>query len=265
MFRQRLLTALVLVPLVLFAIYYANAWILGTIVLLLIALGGWEWLQLIPLNDFKYKCVFLVFLILAVGLGSLGYVYWLIGGLLLWALILFAVVTFPVSQALWGHRFLVAGACFLLLPLAANTLVVLYQQPQGKNLVVYLLCLVWATDIGAYLAGKRWGATKLIPMVSPGKTVEGTFGGFSLAMLVAVVGYFYFKPNAAVIWYAVAIGTVFISMLGDLFISMLKRRSKIKDTGHIFPGHGGVLDRIDSLIAALPVFYFGLSFLVLGR
>ena len=142
------------------------------------------------------------------------------------------------------------------------TLVAIYQQAQGKQLVVYLLFLVWAADTGAYLAGKRWGRHKLIPAVSPGKTIEGTLGGMLLALLVAYLGTYYFNPHSAVIWYAIAGGIALISIVGDLFISMLKRRSKLKDTGSIFPGHGGVLDRIDSLIAAMPLFYYcGLFYL----
>lgn len=265
MFRQRLLTALVLVPLVLLAIYYANMWLLGVVVVLFVVIGGWEWLQLVPIHSLMSKIIFLLVLFLAMVLCAKVFDYWLISGLVLWGFILFVVLTFPVSQFLWGHRIIVGGACLLLLPLSVNTIANLYQQVQGKNLIVYLLCLVWATDTGAYLAGKRWGSHKLIPVVSPGKTWEGTFGGIILAMLVAVIGYIYFNPFSVVSWFVVALGTIVISMLGDLFISMLKRRSKLKDTGHIFPGHGGVLDRIDSLIAALPLFYYGLSFVVIGR
>ena len=265
MFRQRLLTALVLVPLVLLAIYYANVWLFGSVVLVFVAIGGWEWTQLVPINSLLKKCIFIFALLVAAGFSDYLIRYGLIGGLFLWLLILFAVLTYPTSQSVWGHRSLVGGACLLLLPLFASSFVAIYQHEQGKNLIIYLLCLVWATDTGAYLIGKRWGCTKLIPLVSPGKTVEGALSGFLLAMLVALIGYFYFKPNSGVIWCLVAVGTALISMLGDLFISMLKRRSKLKDTGHIFPGHGGVLDRLDSLIAASPLFYYGLSFLVIGR
>ena len=137
----------------------------------------------------------------------------------------------------------------------------IYGDPQGKHLIVYLLCLVWATDTGAYLGGKRWGSIKLIPNVSPGKTLEGACSGFLFAMMVASIAYFCFKPHAILPWYSLAIAIALISMLGDLSISMLKRRTQVKDTGSIFPGHGGVLDRIDSLIAAAPLFYCGLQYL----
>lgn len=137
----------------------------------------------------------------------------------------------------------------------------LYQLEQGRDLVVYLLCLVWATDIGAYLAGKQWGKHKLIPDVSPGKTQEGALGGMAMAMLVTIVGCIYFNPYSVGIWFVISFVTILISMLGDLFMSMLKRRAKVKDTGGIFPGHGGMLDRLDSLIAASPILYCGLLYM----
>lgn len=263
MFRQRLLTSLVLVPLVLLAIYYANMWLLAAVVLGLTLVGAWEWTQLIPIKHVVNKVLFIITVLLGVGLSRYWLDAWLIAGLLSFGLLLLAVLTFPASQTLWGQRYIVAGVCLLLLPLFANTLGAIYEHTQGKSLIVYLLCLVWATDIGAYLAGKQCGRHKLIPRVSPGKTIEGAVGGFLLALFVAVLGYFYFHPHSAVAWYVVAVAVSLISTLGDLLISMFKRRSKIKDTGQIFPGHGGVLDRLDSLIAAAPLFYYGLSFVVI--
>jgi CDP-diglyceride synthetase len=265
MFKQRLLTVLLLVPIVLLAIYYGNFWFLCGVLLLLVAIGGWEWLQLISIHTLLNKFYFMSALLLLAGfcIFSLSY-YWFISGLMLWVLIFIALLTFPTSQAIWGHRILVGGACLLLLPLFASTMIIVYEHTEGRDLLVYLLCIVWAADTGAYLTGKWFGHHKLIPLISPGKTVEGTLGGFLLAMVVASIGYFYFKPESWSIWYSVAAATTFISMVGDLFISMLKRRSQLKDTGRIFPGHGGVLDRIDSLIAAAPLFYYGLSFVELG-
>ena len=256
MFKQRLLTTLVLVPLVLMAIYYANSWVLGGLVVLLSVLLGWEWLQLIPIQRGAYKALFIVVLLCLIWPAVRWQHTWLLVDIIFWGFILVAVVTYPASQRVWGYRMMVAVAGLLLLPLMASTMSALYQQPNGKNAIVYLLCLIWATDIGAYLAGKQWGRHKLIPAVSPGKTVEGSLGGILLAMLVAGIGGVYFKPEHRMSWFVVALLTALLSMLGDLLISMLKRRCQIKDTGHIFPGHGGVLDRLDSLIAALPVFYF---------
>ncbi|WP_133127921.1 phosphatidate cytidylyltransferase [Legionella nagasakiensis] len=264
MFKQRLLTSLVLVPLVLIAIYFAAPWILAVVILLLLIIGGWEWLHLIPVFRLLPKCVFILALVLMTWLSTYWLDYWLFAGLILWGLILVAVLTFPASQSFWGFPAIVGSACLLLLPLFANSLGAIYQFPQGKDLVVYLLCLVWAADIGAYLSGKSWGRMKLIPQVSPGKTMEGSVGGVLLAMLVALIAYLYFRPASAILWFSISLSTVFISILGDLFISILKRRCKLKDTGHVFPGHGGVLDRLDSLIAALPLFYCGLRYIPPG-
>jgi len=259
MFKARLLTSLVLVPLVLGLIFYANMWVLGAIILLLVVLGGWEWLQLVPVQKPLNKGLFIAALLFLVYVCFYSLTFWLVAGLVLWAFILLAVVAYPKSEKWWGYPCVVGGACLLLLPLFANTLAGIYQHEQGSGYILYVLCLVWAADIGAYLAGKACGRHKLIPLVSPGKTLEGSFGGVLGVIGVATIGFFYFKPGMMGYWYALAIGTGLISMLGDLFISMLKRRSKLKDTGRIFPGHGGLLDRLDSLIAAAPFFYCGLS------
>ena len=255
MFKQRLLTTLILVPLVLMAIYYASVPVLGILVLLLTVLLGWEWSQLIPIKKPMYKCIFIAIMLLLIWPAVHWLHYWLLADVIFWGLILIAVLSYPASQSVWGHRIIVGAGCLFLLPLVASTMSSLYQQTQGKDLIVYLLCLIWAADIGAYLAGKQWGRCKLIPRVSPGKTIEGSLGGIGLALLIAGVGFIYFKPEHVVTWFVVAALTALVSMLGDLFISMLKRRSQVKDTGNILPGHGGILDRLDSLIAALPLFY----------
>lgn len=255
MFRQRVLTALILIPLVLMAIFYANNMTLLLLLLALTAGLGFEWLQLIPIQSWFGRCVFVLLLLGLVWPACLYLYTWLVVDLVVWGLILMAVLTFPASCAIWGGRPVVAAACLLLLPPVVGSMAGLYQQTQGKEFIVYLLCLIWASDIGAYAAGKQWGQHKLIPMVSPGKTIEGALGGIGLTLVVAGCGWMYFQPQHSVAWFMQALSLAGISMLGDLFISMLKRRSNIKDTGCIFPGHGGVLDRLDSFIAALPLFY----------
>lgn len=261
MFKQRLLAALVLIPLVLAIIYYSNQLVFVLIALLLVAACSYEWLQLIPAKDTAPVAAFALLMVAACYAVTVLPMIWLYVGLALWAVILVLVQQYPGSQTLWGRNWLVALFALLLLPLFGQSLVNIVASMRGKELLVYLLCLVWAADTGAYLAGKQWGRHKLIPAVSPGKTMEGVAGGLVLAALVALVGYACFQPQYPVRWFALALATALISLLGDLFISMLKRRTGIKDTGRLIPGHGGVLDRLDSLVAAVPLFYFGLYFL----
>lgn len=257
MFRQRLFTTLLIIPFVLYAIYYGSFELLSLIIVALILICGWEWLQLIPLTQLLGQMVFILILPFMVAFIGQFFIPSLIAGLLLWSFILWAVITYPKSEPVWGHPVIVGGMGLLLLPLFANSLIALFHQPFGRHLLVYLLCLVWAADIGAYIAGKIWGQHKLIPLVSPGKTIEGTLGGLVLVLIVAAVGQYGLHPAKPWLWYGLTLTTALVSILGDLFISVLKRRSKLKDTGNILPGHGGILDRLDSLIAAAPYFYIG--------
>lgn len=259
MFLQRLITSLILVPLVLLMIFYGHPWLLAGIVLLIFLAAGRECFQLIPLKKLSMQVVFLAVLLLCLGACAYLFSYWLVIGLILWIFIVLAILTFPGSQYYWGYPAVVAGVCCILLPLFIQSLIHVYYLPEGKALLVYLLFLIWASDIGAYLSGKLLGKHKLIPQVSPGKSWEGVLGGVILAMIIAVVASIYFEPVAKAYWLFLAFITVIISIFGDLFISILKRRCHLKDTGAIIPGHGGILDRLDSLIAALPLFYFGLG------
>lgn len=262
MFKQRLFTTVILIPIVLLAIYFAYPWLLGLVILAIIAVGAWEWTELMPLNGLVRK-VFFVIIILGLVWPSINLLsYWVFTSFAAWVLIFIAVITYPDSQAYWGYPIVVGALCVLFLPLFAACITAIYLLPQGKDLIVYLLCLVWAADVGAYLTGKVFGKTKLIPKVSPGKTIEGVAGGFCLTLLVSLIAYFYFLPAKSVLWFSLAACIVLISVLGDLFISILKRRCQVKDTGNVFPGHGGVLDRFDSLIAALPLYVFGLNYIM---
>lgn len=261
MFLQRLITSLILVPLVLAGILMGPPWMLGAVIVIILVLAGTECWQLIPINSIYLKSAYLLALIASVWVCGEFYSQWLILGLALWGLIVLAILSFPASQRFWGYNYTVAAVTLCLLPLFVQSLIHLYGLPQGKALLVYLLFLIWAADVGAYLAGKRFGAHKMIPQVSPGKSWEGLLGGVVLSLLIALAGYYYFKPSALVQWFALAGLCIVVSVVGDLFISILKRRSQVKDTGAIIPGHGGILDRLDSLIAALPWFYFGLAHL----
>jgi phosphatidate cytidylyltransferase len=259
MFLQRAITTLILVPLVMWLIFYGNLWFLAGIVLLVLLVTGLESTQLIPLKKRSMQAGFLFLMFLCVWICGYLFSYWMILGLIIWVLIIVAILTFPGSQHYWGYPVIVATFFLLLLPLFIQSLIHLYYLPDGKAQLVYLLFLIWVSDTGAYLTGKFMGKHKLIPRVSPGKSWEGIFGGVILSMIIAWGGFSYFHPTAKVYWFVLAFCTIIIAVFGDLFISILKRRCHLKDTGTIIPGHGGILDRLDSLIAALPLFYFGLT------
>jgi len=258
MFRQRLLTAIVLVLCVLFLLYVNNVWLFSLVILFLVGMSGYEWLQLIPLTGRSQQLAF-IFVLLSCCVASLFWPWlWISVGIVLWVGIIIAVVVYPAGQIYWGRQIFIGIACWLLIPLFVCTLVLLYQHDSGSAYILYVLCFVWAADTGAYLIGKVLGKHKLIPAVSPGKTLEGAIGGLSCALIVACVGVIYFHPLHKIWWFGLAVCTFTMSIIGDLFFSMLKRRNHVKDSGNLLPGHGGVLDRIDSWLVAVPIFYCGL-------
>lgn len=259
MFFKRLITTLILAPLILALIFYGPPLWLGVLAFGILLLCGSEWLHLIPLKNTLSKGLFIVGLILMTGLSSYLFSYWLMFGLVVWIVNIVIILSYPNSQPYWGSKRVVTFWGLLLLPLFLQSLIHLYDHDNGKLFLVYLLFLIWASDIGAYLTGKMWGKHKLIPRVSPGKSWEGLLGGVLLSGIVATIACRYFVPNDLIHWYFLAFLTVIISIFGDLFISILKRRCQLKDTGTIIPGHGGILDRLDSLIAALPFFYYGIT------
>lgn len=140
-------------------------------------------------------------------------------------------------------------------------LVWLKYQDAGAWWILCLLLIVWSADIGAYFAGRAWGRRKLAPHLSPGKTVVGLAGGLVAAAVVgwAATRWLPTQAGGGLQWLLIASGVALVSAGGDLYISLHKRVTGVKDSGRIFPGHGGVLDRLDSLIAAAPFFALGLA------
>jgi CDP-diglyceride synthetase len=256
MFKQRAWTTIILLPLVLAFIYYSNNWVFVTALLIIVIGCGFEWLQLIPITHVLPKLLYMIVLIGICYVTQFLSENLLVLSFYLWAAITLAILKYPKSQVIWGKSWVVTVLSLILLPVFSQSLFAIFTFEKGRALLVYLLFLVWASDIGAYLAGKQWGKHKLIPAVSPGKTKEGVLGGSILALLVSLIAGLYIPHQNWILWCSVALLVSVISLIGDLSISMLKRRVQLKDTGSLFPGHGGVLDRLDSLIAATPFFYF---------
>ena len=188
-------------------------------------------------------------------------IYWQsLAGLVLWTLIAFALLAYRYNGN-WSllPRVLMLGVGLDLLWICIHDLVYLHAA-YGGELLLYLFSLVWIADIGAYFSGRKFGKHKLAPAISPGKTWEGLIGGL-LANLIWITGVYQFSSGwdlSLAQFLVISLATSLISVVGDLFESILKREAGVKDSGKLLPGHGGVMDRIDSVIAAAPVFVGGI-------
>lgn len=178
-------------------------------------------------------------------------------GAVWWLLALMLVLRYPAMSGLWGSRVTTAVMGLFVLVPACLGLVWLRAQPDGLLLVLYVIAIVASADIGAFFVGRQFGKHKLAPSVSPGKSIEGFIGGLAFCTLLAAGSMFHFTSVSKPLFLLLTLVAALASVLGDLAESMVKRHRGVKDSGRILPGHGGVLDRIDSLTAAAPVFALG--------
>ncbi|HHH37950.1 MAG TPA: phosphatidate cytidylyltransferase [Sedimenticola sp.] len=270
MLLQRLITALVLIPLVVGGVLYLPTPGFALVLALIVLYGGWEWGALAGLSGLLARITYLFSIALLLGgvwlllerdaawglrIAGLASLWWLL--VAVWLIRYRPERTRPPSP---GLR--VAAGQVVLIPFWTALVRLHASGSDGPALVLFLMVLIWVADSGAYFAGRRWGRVKLAPRISPGKTREGVYGALLGAALCGVLlGWFRPESGPLPLLIPFCIGIALVSVCGDLFESLLKRLAGAKDSGHLLPGHGGVLDRIDSLIAASPVFVSGLSLL----
>jgi phosphatidate cytidylyltransferase len=270
MLRQRLITAAVLVTLFVIAVLVLPGAGLALLLALVTLMAAREWAMLSGLeHGFRLAyCVAVGALLLSGWLlrdWSIGVVSVLGAATLFWLLAPLWLRRYAGNPARLDPHWAWGWIGLLLLPATWLALVQLHRHPDsGPLLVLFLFVMIWLADSGAYFAGKRWGRKKLAPRISPGKTREGVAGalGVTLLLAVAAASGFTATGTAALAFVLLCLVTVSYSIVGDLFESMLKRQRGVKDSGRLLPGHGGVLDRVDSLIAAAPLFVLGLSWLM---
>ena len=263
MLKLRVITALILAPSAVAAILFLGNSHFAMMMGLVITLAAWEWANISGIQSAASKTAYaLLNGLLMVLLYSLGneYIYFAttLAAVVFWLFALALIVAYQKSSK--GEFRLPVHALYLGPPVlvpAWTSLVMLHaHEPGGARLVLLLMVLVWIADIAAYFSGKRWGRTKLCDRVSPGKSREGVYGallGVVIAAIVAALGN-KLAPVDSLVLVAICLLSVIASIVGDLFESLVKRIGNVKDSGNILPGHGGILDRIDSLTAALPVF-----------
>lgn len=270
MLKQRIITALLLIPLVLWLVLFADTEVFSLAMMVVIGLAAWEWAMLSGLNGLRRAAfaVFSLLLMLAVWLfiELRDYSVLLVIVSLIWLLLTISLILQKkaVIQKQGVSVFsLIQGIFLLLVAWFAVTEIHAINQ-YGPQLVLLLMVMIWIADSAAYFSGRLFGKHKLSPQVSPGKTWEGVAGGL---LAVAVYGYMlpyhaYFEQVNAWALSLVCVLIAFISIGGDLFESKIKRQRGVKDSGRLLPGHGGVYDRIDSLIAAAPVYLLAIYMLV---
>jgi phosphatidate cytidylyltransferase len=258
--KTRIITAAVLIGLLLVVILWLPPFATTVAMTAVVLAGAWEWSAFIRLQSVPGRLLY-VFAVAAclpvlwhVTLFEPARLMVLSVALAWWVIALLWVIFAPRRAAPWSA----ALAGLLALTPAWTALVRLrIDVPRGEQWLLFALCLVWAADVGAYFAGRSLGRSKLAPQVSPGKTWEGALGGLVFAGLVAAWGSYWFAVPALKL-VPLCLGVVAFSIVGDLTESLLKRFAGLKDSGTLFPGHGGVMDRIDSLTSALPVLLLGL-------
>lgn len=252
----RIVTALVLLAVLLVVFFrLPPAAAVGLLALFTVA-AAWEWGGFVGKNATPWRLAFAALVAGALALfgmlvpEKIPLMPILYGSLLWWVLAAVLVLRFPVNlPVIWR----LPCGLLVLIPAWLAMLAVLRSPAGGPELLLLALAVVWAADVGAYLTGRRFGRTRLAPRVSPGKTWEGVGGGLAASGLVAAAGGWVLNlPIPTLVLISVAAAA--ISIIGDLTVSIFKRAAGLKDSGSLFPGHGGVLDRIDSLTAAMPLF-----------
>lgn len=271
MLKQRVLTALVLAALFLALLFLSPWYIFAGFTGIVVSMAAWEWSALAGMRASVARGAY-VALITVVGVISYWWLFIDAGtpvtrtALLVacgwWAVALLWVQGYPSSAVIWSHPAMRSMMGLLVLVPAWCGLVFLRRQPDGQWLILVAVLLVACADIGAYFAGRALGRHKLAPRVSPGKTWEGLVGGLVVALIVGLVINAVWSGSSWVLVAAVIIPTALVSVVGDLLESMVKRQCGVKDSGNMLPGHGGLLDRIDGLTAAIPV--FALAILLAG-
>jgi phosphatidate cytidylyltransferase len=266
--RYRVITALILAPVMILAVLFLSTHLLAVLFAAFIMLAAREWASLSGIASLGGQLAYCATLLLVMFgtfylLPPQGHLWVIVLNALWWLFTLYRLTRYGDDQAPpsgidpWSA---VEGVA-VLMPTWLALLMLHARAENGPLLLLFLLILIWSADIGAYFAGHRWGRNKLAPRISPGKTREGIYGALASALLCGLFLVWWLEAGLlkASLLLLLCVMTMIFSVVGDLAESLMKRRRGMKDSGTLLPGHGGMLDRMDSATAAAPVFALGLS------
>lgn len=270
MLKQRIFTAIAMVAVFLGMLIYLSPLLFSVLIMLLVLVAGWEWAHLLKISSTAGRAGYLGLLLLSllvcsysIGLYSvfdfeLGRQISLVA-VGLWAIIFLWIQGYPSSAILWSPKPVLGLIGLLLLVATWAAVASILHADNGAWLLLLAIAIIVLADVGGYIAGNLLGKHKLAPIISPGKTWEGFAGGL-LLQLPLIAALLWLLPDTEIKnWLILVFPVALYSVLGDLFESMVKRQSGVKDSSQLLPGHGGVLDRIDGIMAGMPLFALLLS------
>ena len=272
MLRLRIITALCMVAIFLPALFLMPSMLFSIATVPLVLVAGWEWSRLVKIRSIIARIGYLLLIVMTLFAASL----WLglpdtfdpqraqqllLVAVGVWAFIFLWIQGYPSSAILWSARPILGLLGLMLLGFTWIAIVTILNYQSGQWLLLLAIVIIVLADVGGFFAGKYFGKHKLAPIISPGKTWEGFVGGLLLEGVLVGSLVWYLSDHVTVLGLSLLVIPVALySVLGDLFESMIKRHSGVKDSGRLLPGHGGVLDRIDGVMAALPMFGLILPF-----
>jgi phosphatidate cytidylyltransferase len=259
--RQRVITAIIALVVLLAVLFYVPPVATRVVFALVVLAGAWEWSAFLRSGGLAVRVLYVVLvgvcLVALTFMPGIDFQTVFAASMIGWLCALLWTFFFPTpipAVLRW------IGGIVVLVPLYA-ALATIYAA--GPEVLLFALLIVWVADSGAFFAGKFLGKVKLAPEISPNKTWEGVVGGLAAVVLLTLLHGLWTETNLAV-FVPFCLAVACISIVGDLTVSMFKRNAGVKDSGALFPGHGGVLDRIDSVASAAPLFALGLAWLGLG-
>ena len=268
--KQRLATGLIMAPIAIFLIVVLPNQYFAMVLAMFFIMGAWEWAALVTAPSravrISYTALIITFMIagwFALHTYPLFIKTVVTAAVVWWLLILVLVLSYPKFTSLWKPALTKALAGMLILLPPWLAMVSLHgSSAKGPYYALYVFMMIWLADSAAYFFGRRFGKHKLAPKVSPGKSWEGALGALLAVLVYALIacyfmGIYQLTTEKVIMYLALSLFTVVISILGDLAESMFKRQAQLKDSGSLLPGHGGVLDRFDSLTSAAPWFLLG--------